>query len=317
MSTTKSPVKATINLQNGKFCHLIDNTLVVSRQHRPKSIPLPVDLSKTKNVKKFRIFLNILFTLMIIATAIWSDFYPLVLLMFLSLWDLRQLKRYTLPINKTKVIPLDNIEGIELKKGQMGFNYMDVYIQNDGIKSLVPLQLYDSASTLLYAKTVAQEIGKLTKSPEIEKVTLKGYQIPLNETSSYISSGKSFLYCHNDVHTKSRVDSYKYVRVISYFVIALLLICIGIKVNSILTLFTNFIDYIVVLIFALLTLIPIKYTQKALPNNILYNDILEVKKGKKKTYMVIKQKRGLNLKVHFKNKFVPSDIQEHLKININ
>jgi hypothetical protein len=312
MSATKSPILASINLQNGMFCHLVGEFLIVSGNHNPEIINFEYDLSKTKNQKKARIILNIVFTLIFASAAVYTQFYPLILLLFLSLWDLRQLNRYKLPINKTKIIPLKNVTEIRLKKGQLGFNYMDVYLENNGDKSFIPLQLYDSESTLENAKVVTSKIGKLTESPEIEKIEIVGYSIPLNEVSSYVLKDDVLHYTQNNLFNRSRIDSYKYLRLVAYFALIMILVSIGIKINIINTTHTNYIDNVVIVIFILAMLIPIKYVRKALPNTINVTDIIEFKQGNNKSSLILKQKIGFNLKVHLKSKFLPKDIREHL-----
>lgn len=314
MSGTKSLVKATINLQNGRFCHLMEDFLVINSTQKPLISNFTSDLSKTKNYKKIRIILNALFTIFFIGVAIWTQFYPLILLMFLSLWDLRQLKRYKLPINKTKIIPIANITEIRLKKGQMNFNYMDIYIIHEGVKSFIPLQLYDSESTLTQAKGIAKHIGKLSESPELEKFKMDDYQIPLNENSSYSSKDRSLFYTQNHVFNKTRDDSYQYLRIVSYFLILFILLCIGIKTNTIVTEHSNYIDIVIIIIFILMLRIPYKYSRKALPNVIKLSEVVGLKKGKTKTYLILKQKYGFNLKVHFKNKYLPKDFEQHINL---
>ncbi|MFT6716246.1 MAG: hypothetical protein ACJA0Q_000881 [Saprospiraceae bacterium] len=314
MSATKSTVQATINLQNGMFCHLTEDFFVVNNVQKPKFTNFSYDLSKTKNYKKFRIVLNILFTFVFITAAIWSQFYPLILLMFVSLWDLRQLKRYKLPINKTKIIPIIKISEIQLKRGKMGFNYMDVFIESEGVKSFIPLQLYDSESTLTHAKNVAEHTGKLSESPEVDKIKIEDFQIPLNETSSYSSKNQTLYYTQNHIYDKARTDSYQYLRGIAYFLMSMILISIAIKINTIASVHTNYVDYVVIALFLLALLIPYKYSRKALPNVIDFSEIISLQKGTKKTYLILKQKFGFNLKVHFKNQHLPEDFEQHLNL---
>jgi hypothetical protein len=313
MSTTKSAIQATINLQNGLFCHIADGFLVISGAHKLIDINYSYDLSKTKDFKKVRIAANVIFTLIFIAAAVWTQFYPLIALMFLSIWDLRQLKRYKLPINKAKIIPISNISEIQLKKGKIGFNYMDIYIDNQGVKSFIPLQLYDSESTLSHAIVVTKEIGKLSESPATDKFKMEGDQIALNETSSYVIKGKSLFYTQNLIHDKSRIDSYQNLRIIAYLLMVVMIVSIGIKINSIVTAPSNYIDFVVVIIFVLLMKIPYKYSRKALPNEIQLADIASIHKGKRKTYISLKKKYGLNLLLHIKSRYLHEGFEQHLK----
>ena len=315
MSDKKSPIQATITLQNGMFCHLLNDHFLISRLQNPDEIDWTVDLSKTSDQKKTRIIFNIIFTLVFVAAAFLTKFYPLILLLFLSLWDLRQLKRYQVPINKAKLIPIKNITEIKLKKGQMGFNYMDVFISNENAVSFVPLQLYDSESALAQAKIIAQHIGKLSDSPEIEKVRVTGYEIHLNETSSYTKQGDAFVYTQNHIFDKSRTDSYEHLRPVAFLLIVIVVTCIGVKINIMLNSYSNYIDYIVVGIFSLLLQIPIKYTRKSLPNIIKIDRVIRIKKDKNKTFIYLRANYGIVLKVHLKNQYLPSDFEEQFKLN--
>ena len=92
-------------------------------------------------------------------------------------------------------------------------------------------------------------------------------------------------------------------------------VSIGIKANLIASGRNNFIDYVVIAIFALAMRIPNKYSRKALPNVIKLSDVVEFKKGKRKSQLILKQKYSFNLKVPFKNKFLPKDLNEHLNFS--
>lgn len=315
MSDTKRTVEATINLQNGMFCHLVDDFLVINNDRQPSIQEINFDLSKTKDRKKIRIVLNVIFTLIFITAALYTQFYPLIALMFLSLWDLRQLKRYRLPINKSKTIPIKNISEIQLKKGALNFNYMDIYIVHDSKKSFIPVQLYDSQSTLDDAKKLASHLGKLTQAPEIEKIKMDAYEIPLNETASYALKDGTLFYTQNKVYDKARQDSYHYIRLIAYFLLAFVLLCIGIKIDGILNRPSNVVDLVVILLFTALLAIPYKFARKALPNKIAIKDVTGFNKGKKRSYIVIKQKYLWSLRVEFDNKYLPKDLDEHLNLN--
>ena len=48
-----------------------------------------------------------------------------------------------------------------------------------------------------------EHFGKLSESPELEKITMEGYQIPLNETSSYASKDETLYYTQKHIFNKT------------------------------------------------------------------------------------------------------------------
>lgn len=314
MQIKKSDPGSLINLQNGEYLHLTPEFIIINDTLNFEKENLKYDLSKTKNRTKFRLFINVIFTVSLFAFAIYTQFYPLVLLMFVSIWDIRQLKRYHLPINKSKVIPIQNIYDIKIKKGQLGFNYIDVFIEFNGVKSFIPLQLYDSESTLEQAKRIAIKLGKLTDSPTATNSKISGQAIAVNEISQYILSDGKWYYIENGVFNNSRIDNYKYLRALSYFFIALGTFMIGIKIYLMATNGSNYIDFIVLILLLLLLLIPIKYSKKSLPNTFTNDEIVKVVKKKKKTMIELKEAFRFNRSIHIKNKFINSDFYDLLKM---
>lgn len=313
MADTINNANERINLQNGEYCHLTKNYLIVSSKRVVNESEITCNLSKTKNTKKTRIVVNAVLTVLVMLAAIITNFYPLVLVMFVLLWDLRQLKRYRIPINKTKVIPLKNITEVHLKKGMLNFNYMDVYLEYNGVASFVPLQLYDSNSTLMFAQEAMKKLGVLTEFPSIDAQKMEGYLVPINETSGYVLKENKLYYTEKMIHQKSRMDSYEYLRIIAYFTLFLLLFIIAAKINTIATGYTNYVDYVALGLFIFALKLPLKYTKKALPNVITLLPSTVVQEEKKKMALVIPQKYAFNLKVYFPKKHFPEDFKATLK----
>ena len=100
--------------------------------HEPVENNTAAIAAKLASEKKIRIIVNILFSGLVFAIAFYSGFYPLSLLLFLSLYDLRSLQRLNLPINKSRFIPYENIEEVKLIKGILRFNYAHIIINVSG-----------------------------------------------------------------------------------------------------------------------------------------------------------------------------------------
>lgn len=192
---------------------------------------------------------------------------------------------------------------------------MDIYIDNDGVKSFIPIRLYDSESTLEQAKSIMQNLGKLSVSPENETSKISGPSFPVNEISAYVLQNDKWHYIEHGVFDKARTDNYQYLRGFSYFLMGLGLTMIGIKIYLIANNHSNVVDYTVLILLTLLLLIPFKYLSKALPNVISKSDIIGVKQNKKKHYIIVKSAWGKNLKVHIKNKFIADNFAELLKLS--
>lgn len=315
MEIKKSDPNSLIKLQNGEYCHITDQFLVINETlnfDKNKINQDQINLSKTKNWKNVRLTINVIFTLAIFSFSIYTQFYPLALLLFVAIWDIRQLKRYQLPINKTKVIPLKNITTVAIKRGQLGLNYMDVFLENQGVKSFIPLKLYDSESTLEQAKQIIQNLGKLTESPANETSKISGPSFSINEISAYVLQDEKWHYIEHGIFDKSRTDNYLYLRSFSYFLIALGISMIGIKIYLIFTNPSNWIDFSVLVLLSALLVVPYKYISKALPNVFSQKEIIDIQQNKKKHFIILKSKWGKNLKIHIKNRFIPKDFNEML-----
>lgn len=300
MSLQKIQAKETINLQNGMFCHVTDEFFVIKDQSSLYESDFKPTLDNVKNIKPLRMALNILFSLIVLAFSFYTHFYPLILLLFVSVWDLRQLKRYQLPINQSSCIPIQSIKELRLVKGGMGLNFMDVIIEHNGVLSLCPLKLYDSASTFQQTKTIAEKLGKLTTVHQNEQVVMDGVCFPLNEVDEYILENNKLHYCHKKTFEIHKKDSYLYVRSLSLIFTFFILYAFGAKVYLMLNQYFNYVDFTILLALLLLLKLPYYYLQKALPNVIDVTQIKALKEDKKHWILILKQKNSWNLKVYFR-----------------
>ena len=151
-----------LNLQSGDFAHFVSEGIAINDVKTFEPRHQVNNIHKTANVRKARIVGNVIFSVVVFGAAILTGFYPISLLLFLSLFDLRSVKRIDLPINKSNYIPYDNIVEVKMIKGRLGFNYAHVIIKDDqGNISMKKLKLYDSKSGWDRAVVLFSRIGKL------------------------------------------------------------------------------------------------------------------------------------------------------------
>ena len=83
MQIKKSDPNSLIKLQNGEYCHVTDQLLIINETLNFDKKDVVVDLSKTKNRKKMRLVLNVIFTLAVFCFAIfWLAVCPLQSILF-------------------------------------------------------------------------------------------------------------------------------------------------------------------------------------------------------------------------------------------
>ncbi len=317
MAIKKNSADLALNLQNGEYCHFLPNHLVINSKLSFEYDNFKIDLSKTKNNKKARLVLNVFFTLIVFSFAFYTQFYPLALLLFVSLWDLRHLKRFKIPKNKAKIIPINKISEIKLSRGKLGFNYLDIYVLNEGVKSFIPLQLYESESTLAQAKTLVNNTGKLTSFPETDRIKLTGPSFHVGNISSYVLHDKKWHYCEKGIHSKSRVDTYQYLRVLSWFLVGLGLYSIGVKIYAMNVNHAYPVDFVVLAILASMIRIPYKYLSKALPNTFEVKHFVKLVEKKKKSLIVINIDSKINWKIYVKNSLNKENLKTVILQNDN
>lgn len=289
MQYKQTPAVNRIKLQAGMYCHLHDNKLIINDVTTLEPSDLIEKLDKSSSTNKFHYVLNIILTLLIFAIAIIFGFYFILLAVFISLWHLRKIKQKKLPENKSNCIPIKYIEKIQFAKGTIGFNYLKVVIKYQDNLSVKTLKLYDSESTLAHAIGLLKDIIPTESDIETHS-SISGPKIDLGQKDAYIISDEKLFFTNNLVFEPNRKDDYLYIRWISYIFMGLGVIAILIKINIILVSNSNYIDWLVVLMFILLLFIPYKYVQKSRPNIINFNEILEVIEEKKKLVIRYKSK---------------------------
>jgi hypothetical protein len=313
MQYIKTPAEKRINLQSGMYCHVLDNELVVNDVTTVEPRHLEIKLDKINSNNTFQYVLNIILTLGLIAFILFTSFFLFLPLFFVSLWHLRKLKQQTIPHNKSNCIPYKNIQKIELEKGKLGFNYLKIYIDNNAIQSLKILRLYDSESTYEQAKKLLNAYI-IEEEKNTTPTKIAGYAIPLSETENYLFNNEYAYYTQNNVYELNKQDRYIYIRALAIFVGLILTASVIAKISLMFNSNPNYIDFVVLLFFAFLFLIPIKYSSKAVPNQFNIQSIQKIQSSSKKIVLVLKDSGWfLPLKIHFKTKYLTHEQIDFLK----
>ncbi len=255
-----------------------------------------MDLNKTADYKKLQLFVNVLFTLSILIMVIITGFYPLALLVFVAIWNLKNIKRQTLPTLVSNCFPIKNISNAKFIAGKLGFSQIDLTITNDEGKQMMKvLKLYDGKEEILKAIGIFKNLGLINDNPlDINKTIL------LNRESFKINDSESLYVLENEVviskdglyPEKSEYASVN--NVIFLFVQLLLTTSILIKIYLMIEKEKLlFADIVVLIILAFLFPMPFKYFNKSTADLIDRDLILrsyteEAKKGK--TILVIEFK---------------------------
>jgi hypothetical protein len=314
MQYIKTPAEKRINLQSGMYCHVLDNELVINDVTTVEPRHLDIKLDKINSNNTIQYALNIILTLGLIIFILYTSFFLFLPLFFVSLWHLRKIKQQTIPQNKSNCIPYNNIQKIELEKGKLGFNYLKIYINNNNIQSLKILRLYDSESTFEQAKKILSKWIIPEETNNNKPLKIAGFAIPVSKTENYLFNNEYAYYTQNNVYELNKQDRYTYIRSIAIFVGLILIASIIAKINLMINGNPNYIDFIVLLFFAFLFLIPIKYSSKAVPNQFKINSIQKIKTNSKKIILTINDSSWfLPLKIHFKIKHLSKDQSDFLK----
>lgn len=296
------------SLQSGLYCHFYGEYIVINDRPLVEKRDLEVDLNKTTDYKKLRLFLNILLTLGIFTMVAVTGFYPLALLVFMTIWDLKNIKRQTLPTLISDCIPLKNISGTKFISGKLGFNQIDLLITNNEGKQMVKvLKVYDSKEETLKAIGIFKELGWMNDNPMDENKTalLNQKSFPISDTESLFVLEKEIAISRGGIYPE-RSEYVGINNVIFLFVQSLLTTSIFIKIYLMMEK-QEFLwaDGLVLLLLLLLFPLPFKYFNKSTADLIERDTILkaytEEKKGK--TFLVIEFKSGWLLPLKRKIQF--------------
>ena len=206
-----------LNLQSGDYAHFVKDGIAINDVKTFESRHHVNEIHLTSSTKNIRISLNIVFSFAVFIFAFYSGFYPLSLLLFLSLYDLRSVQRINLPINKSKFIPYKNIAEVKMIKGILSFNYAHIIIiDNQGNKSLKKLKLYDSKSGWDRAVRLFDKLGKLNLKEEPINDISHLKRIAIGNGLEYAIDGDTLLLLENGNYNKEREDPFKYFRFVAY-----------------------------------------------------------------------------------------------------
>lgn len=264
-----------LNLQNGDFAHFIEEGIVINDVKTVEPRHLQNNIHKTTNYRQLRIVLNILGSILILCAALYLGFYPLSLLLFLSLYDLRNLQHSNLPSNQSNFLPYNNIEEVKLEKGKLGLNYALIYLKDaQGKPSVKKLKLYDSKSGWERAVTLFKRIGKLSFSEHPVKDISSLEKITVGNGVEYAIDGDQLLVVENGKFNPEREDPFKYFRFVALIAFAGGITAIIAKVIMMMNEHHySVIDFCVILLFVGLSYIPFTYLQKSRPTVLNKNKI--------------------------------------------
>ena len=304
-----------LNLQNGDYAHFVEDGIAINDVKTFEPRHHINEIHKTSNIKNTRIVLNVVFSTVVFAIAIITGFYPLSLLLFLSLYDLRSVQHINMPINKSHFIPYKNINEVKMIKGMLWFNYAHIIIVDDlGKKSLKKLKLYDSKSGWDRAVVLFNRIGKLNLKQEPVKDISNLKRITVGNGIEYAIDNDTLLLIENGKYNKQREDPFKYFRFVALTGVLVTLGAAFTKIKKIIEDYEyEMVHYIVVVVFLLLTLIPLKFVRKTKPTHLKRSDVKSFKITEKHFIIFIKGWKGFSLKVKHDLKYFNKEGIKELK----
>ena len=290
-------------LQSGLYCHIYNDLLVINDREFIEKRDLVGDLDKINDTKTLKILLNAAVTIAILIMTYVTGFYPLALLLLLTIWDLKRIKRQTLPVLKSDCIPLKNIKKIEFVNGKLGFNELDILVENDkGVQMTKALRLYDSKQETLRALNILEAAGFSIENPldnKGQKLLGKDF-VSMNESEKLYFLDEEIVISKNDKFPEKA----EYVDANNFIFLVTILGIVGSLAAKIYLIIgrgtVQWVDLLVVFMFLLLLPLPFNLLNKSTADIISKADILDaaLTKKKKKTILLIQSKGAwkLNLK---------------------
>jgi len=290
-------------LQSGLYCHIHNDLLVINDREFIEKRDLVIDLDKVNDTKSLKILFNASITIAILVMTYITGFYPMALLLFVTIWDLKRIKRQTLPVLKSDCIPLKNIKKIEFVNGKLGFNELDILIENDkGTQMTKALRLYDSKQETLRALNILEAAGFKIENPldnKNEKLASKEFVDIGHDEKLFFLDNEIVIAKSNRYPEKGEyVDANNFI----FLVVTLgILSCIAAKVYLMINKHEFlWIDLLVVFMFLILLPLPFNLLNKSTADTLPKDNILKTTliRKKKKTILLIESKGSwkLNLK---------------------
>lgn len=289
------------NLQSGEKCFLIDNKLIVSSDYRINPDKFSHNDGRIIDKRKFRVLLNVLYTIVIFTLSFYFGIYPLVILMFLVIWDLNQLNRYKHKVSNSNCISIDKIQNIDLRKGSFGFNYIDVFFESGSGLVMRPLKLYDSNEEFEIAIKSIQSIGFLKdKSSSLATgVIVEGEMFKCNNRTEIVFSNDGIRFTKDNLFEKDEKDYYLNNNIILITLLILITLFIGIKSYKLITEGINAPGVTLLVILISFLIYPYRRLNRSNANFIAYNSIVSFKKLDNYNMRIIFKNNKINLKRSF------------------
>jgi hypothetical protein len=295
-------------LQSGLYCHIYNDLLVINDREFIEPRDLVMDMNKVSEVKTGKILLNAAITIAILVMTYITGFYPLALLLFLTIWDLKRIKRQTLPLLKSNCMPLNNIKSIQFITGKLGFHELDMLIVNDEGKQMQKtMRLYDSKNEIERALIILNEAGFAIENPmDAKNEKLKNAEsITINENEKLYLLEKEIVIAKNNVYPQKA----EYVGV-NNFLFFVLMVGILASIAAKTYIIINkgqvlWVDLLVVFMFLLFLPLPFSLLNKSTSDVMQKDEILSAKieKKRKKIFVVIESKSGWKLPLKRKVEF--------------
>ncbi len=295
-------------LQSGLYCHIYNDLLVINDREFIEPRDIVIDMNKVSEVKKVKIFLNAAVTIAILVMTYITGFYPLALLLFLTIWDLKRIKRQALPLLKSNCVPLKNIESIQFITGKLGFHELDMLVVNDEGKQMQKtMRLYDSKNEIEKALNILNEAGFTIENPmDAKNEKLKNAEsITINENEKLYLLEKEIVIAKNNVYPQKA----EYVGV-NNFLFFVLIVCIvsSIAAKTFIIIEKEqvlWVDLLVVFMFLLFLPLPFSLLNKSTSDVLQKEEILSAKieKKRKKVFVLIESKSGWKLPLKRKVEF--------------
>ena len=295
-------------LQSGLYCHIYKDLLVINDREFIEPRDLVMDMNKVSEVKTGKILLNAAITIAILVMTYITGFYPLALLLFLTIWDLKRIKRQTLPLLKSNCMPLKNIKSIQFITGKLGFHELDMLIVSDEGKQMQKtMRLYDSKNEIERALNILSETGFTIENPmDAKNEKLKNAEsITINENEKLYLLEKEIVIAKNNVYPQKA----EYVSV-NNFLFFVLMVGILASIASKTYIIINkgqvlWVDLLVVFMFLLFLPLPFSLLNKSTSDVLQKEEILSAKieKKRKKVFVVMESKSGWKLTLKRKIEF--------------
>ncbi|MFZ9848545.1 MAG: hypothetical protein ACO3EE_10395, partial [Flavobacteriales bacterium] len=239
-----------------------------------------------------------------------------------TIWDLKRIKRQTLPLLKSDCMPLKNIKSIKFITGKLGFHELDMLVVNDEGKQMQKtMRLYDSKNEIERALNILNEAGFTIENPmDAKNEKLKNAEfITINENEKLYVLEKEIVIAKNNVYPQKA----EYVEVNNFLFFVLMVgILASIAAKTYIIVDKGqvlWVDLLVVFMFLLFLPLPFSLLNKSTSDVLQKDEIISAKieKKRKKVFVVIESKSGWKLPLKRKVEFGNEEDAKKLVASIN